>query len=258
MRRDTPLLGMLGLKSSPSARRAQRAETVEGVIKYLALEREGRAASNGLLRVQSRRSLEASKRSELLSCEGFIPFWTDGSHLEVEGEDFDSIKVIEHKRGQVVVGSFVGPWLVGMDFAVGHEGEETVGRRLIESGVEEVLRPAGLMKEVLILEDSLYGDGPTLDQLEGYEEKPSYVVGVLGLKEAQRLMAEALEWQWRDTGPQPRRGWEASGVATMWLQCGDWKVKRTMVCRRWKNEGELIWNYAAVGPTGRGHEFDGQ
>jgi len=133
-----------------------------------------------------------------------------------------------------------------MDFAVGHEGEKTVGRRLIEFGIEEVLRPAGLMKEVLILEDSLYGDGPTLNQLESYEEKPSYIVGVLGLKEAQRLMAEALEWQWRDTGPQPRRGWEASGVATMWLECREWKVKRTMVCRRWKNEGELIWNYAAV------------
>jgi hypothetical protein len=134
-----------------------------------------------------------------------------------------------------------------MDFAVGQEGEETAGRRLIEAAVKDVLRPARLMKDALILLDSLYGDGPTLDQLESYEEKPAYIVGVAGLTHAQRVMRDAGECDWRDTGAQPSRGWGESGVARMWLQCGGWATKRTMICRRWqKIGGELVWNYAAV------------
>jgi hypothetical protein len=133
-----------------------------------------------------------------------------------------------------------------MDFALKGEGEETVARRLIEDGVRDVLAPEGLMDKILFLLDSLYGDGPTLDQLESYGEAAAYIVGVMGLKEAQRLMGEASECAWRDTGAQAGRGWSESGVATMWLQCAEWPVKRQMVCRRWKNEGEMIWNYAGV------------
>jgi len=240
LRGDGPLLRMLGVERAPSA------ETVEQVVKYLADDEERRRGPDRLLRTQAGRCVSASSRSDLYSCEGFVPFWGDGTLLEVVGKDFDSIKTIDGKRGQLASGCFVGPWLTGLDFAPQGAGEETVCRRLMDDTVREVLRPQRLMNDVLILLDSLYGDGPTLDQLEGYEEKPSYIVGVQGLKEARRLMTEAAEIQWTDTGAKRSRGWAESGVAQMWLQCEGWASKRLMICRRWKAEGEFLWNYAAV------------
>jgi len=78
------------------------------------------------------------------------------------------------------VGAFVGPWLTGIDFCGEGkgEGEETYGRRLLDEMIVNVLRPKKLMKHALILLDSLYGDGPTLDRLEGYRGKPWYIVQI--------------------------------------------------------------------------------
>jgi hypothetical protein len=239
MRGDGPLLAMLGLERAPSA------ETVEEVVKYVA-RAQGARGLNDVLGAQASWLVERSARGALAACAGFVPFWVDGSLLEVGGRKFDSIKVVAGERGQVCVGAFCGPYAVGMDFAVGGEGELTVGRRLLDQGVARVLRPRRLMKQVLIVLDSLYGNGPTLEQLEGYREKPAYVVGVGGLSEAQRVMGELPEWYWRDTGEDRGRGWAASGLSEAWLRCGDWGRQRTMVCRRWRKAGEMIWNYAAV------------
>jgi hypothetical protein len=240
MRGDAGLLEALGLKVAPSA------ETVEEVVKYLALERDGREQANALLGLQARRCVERDGRSALLACDGFVPLWADGTLLEITGQTFDSVKTIKGRRGQMAVGAFVGPWAAGLDFAVGSEGEETVGRRLVTAGIERVLRPARLMGDALILLDSLYGDGPTFDQLDGYVEKPKYVVGVSKLLAAHEQLRDAAECQWRDTGPQPSRGWIESGVGQFWLRARDWSVNRVMVGRRWRVEGEMIWNYAGV------------
>ena len=244
LREDGPLLKLLGIKRAPCAK------TVENVVKYLGLETAG-AGMKSLLTMLHRfvcRAVDRSQLSDLRSCFGFVPVWADGSLLEVAGKCFDSIKYKESQRGQMCVGAFVGPWLTGIDFCGEGkgEGEETYGRRLIDEAILNVLRPKKLMKRALILLDSLYGDGPTLDQLEGYREKPFYIIGVQGLKEAQRVMDEMAEVQWRDTGAQHKYGWSASGVGLAWLQCKEWPRKRLMVCRRWKKEGEMIWNYAAV------------
>lgn len=240
MRGDGPLLKLLGLKRAPSA------ETVEEVVKYLARERGGVAAVAPVLRRQVSRCLDAMNRARLSISGGFVPVWADGSHLEVEGRRFDSIKKIKGKRGQLCSGAFVGPWLAGVDFAQGREGEETVSRRLLDEMVTATLRPKRLMKRALILLDSLYGDGPTLDQIEGYRESPAYIVGAKNLKRAFDQMNETPEGLWIDTGEAPKRGWSASGVTTMTIQCEQWDRKRRLVCRRWKNEGEMIWNFSAV------------
>ncbi len=240
MRGDEPLLAMRGLERAPSA------ETVEEVVKYVALQPQGVQRINRVLCEQARWLLARSPLAALASCQGFVPVWVDGSLLEVEGRKFDAIKVKEGARGQMCVGAFCGPYALGMDFAAPGEGELTVGRRLIDQSVEGVLRALGLMEKLLILLDSLYGNGPTLDQIEAYRERPAYIVGAMALKEAQRVMSELPEWCWSDTGAQPGRGWEASGLAEAWLQCEDWKTKRLMVCRRWRKKGEMIWNYAAA------------
>lgn len=240
MRGDDPLLRTLGQDAAPSA------ETIEEVVKYVALERDGCTFANAALHRQAAWTLERMSQKELRACGGFVPFWADGSVLEVEGKRFDAIKVIKGKRGQVCAGAFCGPVMTGMDFAAGGEGELTVSRRLIEAAVQGVLRPLRLMEHALILLDSLYGNGPTLEQLESYRENPAYIVGLMGLTEAERVMLDLPEFVWRDTGAQPSRGWVASGVAQAWVHCKDWPEKRPMVCRRWRNEGEMIWNYAAV------------
>ena len=240
LRGDAPLLAMLGLERAPSA------ETVEEVVKYVAAQPDGVQRTNHVVSDLCASLIRRTPLRDLAACAGFVPLWTDGSLLEVEGKQFDAIKVKEGRRGQMCVGAFCGPYVTGMDFADAGEGELTVGRALIEEAVRRVLRPEGLMPRTLILLDSLYGNGPTLDQLEGYRERPAYVVGVMGLREAERTMAELPEVVWADTGAQPVRGWEASGVAEAWLQCAQWPIKRAMVCRRWRPRGELFWDYAAV------------
>ncbi len=244
LREDTPLLKLLGSAAAPCAK------TVENVVKYLGLSTAGagRRALAAMLRRFVGRAVDRSRLCELRSCHGFVPVWADGTLLEVTGKWFDSLKSKASRRGQMCVGAFLGPWLTGIDFAGEGEGEgeETHGRRLLDEALRQVLRPKKLMKRALILLDSLYGDGPTLDQLEGYREKPAYIVGVQGLKAAQYAMAELAEAQWRDTGARPHYGWSASGVAVAWLHCKSWPRKRLMVCRRWKKAGEMLWNYAAV------------
>jgi hypothetical protein len=81
---------------------------------------------------------------------------------------FDAIKTINGERGQMAAGVFVGPYATGMTAAGAGEGEQTAVRGLIRSAVDEVLRPCKLIDKTLFLLDSLYGDGPTLDQLESY------------------------------------------------------------------------------------------
>jgi hypothetical protein len=248
MRGDTPLLAMLGLERAPSA------ETVEEVVKFVAAQPDGVQKVNHVVSDGCAWLVARAPLKDLASCAGFVPLWTDGSLLEVSGRKFDSIKFKESQRGQLCAGAFVGPWAAGMDFALEGEGELSVGRRLIEQAVERVLSPRKLMRRTLVLLDSLYGNGPTLDQLESYREKPAYIVGVMGLETAMRVAGEIPEALWRDTGAQARRGWEASGVAQAWLQCEEWPAKRAMVCRRWRKSGEMIWNYAAVATNVRSND----
>jgi len=115
----------------------------------------------------------------------FVAVWADGSFLEVEGKRFDSTKCVKKSqsqwvRGQICAAAFMGPWMLSVDFARGRECEETVGRRILDEVLEGPLRRQRLTKNALVLLDSLYGDAPPLKQLEGYREKPSYIVGVGG------------------------------------------------------------------------------
>lgn len=242
MREDAPLLNLLGLSAAPSA------ETVEEITKYLAIETDGIGALNRLLRFVAGGGIERDDCRALRSCHGFIPAWADGTLLEVTGKRFDSIKFKDSQKGQMCTSAFIGSWLVGLDFAGqgAGEGEETIGRRLLKEGVVDVARRQGLMPHMLLLLDSLYGDGPTLEAIEKIKEKPAYIVGLNKLKQADEIMAAMSDKEWHDTGAQPSRGWDASGVASAWIECKGWKHKRLMVCSRFRRKGEMIWNYAAV------------
>jgi len=237
LRGDEPLLRMLGLEAAPSA------ETVEEVVKYLGEHEDGQSSTQRLMRRHVRGMVGREGRRRLLE-EGFVFLWGDGSLLEVSGKNFEALKCIDKNWGQQVCAVFAGPYLVGLDFARQGEGEETVVRRLMAPAVKEVLEPLKLRAKTLVLLDSLYGDEPTLRKLE--DQKLLYVVGANKLEAVGQTLAEQPETVWRDTGENTSRGWSESGVCQVWLQCEDWASKRTLVGRRWKNTGEMIWNYAGV------------
>jgi len=239
LRDDAASLRMLGLSAAPSA------ETTERVVKDVAARQPDAAGPNALLRSQCRRTLRELLRRELLGCEGFFTLWGDGSLLEVQGRRFDSIKTIKGRTGQMCAGVFVGPMVSGLRFALEGEGEKTVVMGLLESAMRDVVEPLRLRRQTLVLLDSLYGGEPTFDQLETYRGA-HYIVGVTNLARARAVMNEMNDAAWFDTGACRALNWDASGLAVAWLECEGWSRKRTMVCRRWRRAGEMIWEHAAV------------
>jgi hypothetical protein len=171
---------------------------------------------------------------------GFIFLFVDGSLLEVTGKRFDSIKTMKGASGQMCVSAYVGKWLAACEFAREGEGEETVGRRLFTETVERVLKPSRLVKQTLLVADSLYGDGPTLDEVEKARHV-RFIIGANDLDRARMQMEEAPEAMWRAA-----RDGSGDQVMQMWLQCEDWPKKRLLVCRRWQCEGEFLWRHSAV------------
>lgn len=239
LREDEPLLKMLGMSAAPSA------ETVEEVVKSVAQRQDGTRHINALVSSQARKTIKELKKKELCNCHGFMPVWGDGTLLEVTGKNFDSKKVIDGKVGQLCGGVFVGPLAGGLRFALEGEGESSVVVEELERVFQEVIKPVGREKDALVLLDSLYGYEPVLDRVERFR-RAHYIVGVSGLTSAARTMADLPEACWEDTGPVESLSWEASGVATAYLQCEGWEKKRTMVCRRFRRKGEMLWEYRAV------------
>lgn len=88
--------------------------------------------------------------------------------------------------------------------------------------------------------DSLCGDGPTLERLEA-ARGAHYVVGANELTRAQARMQELGDAFWR-----PALDREEAQVARMWLRCEGWAKQRLLVCRRWREPGELFWRHWAV------------
>jgi hypothetical protein len=239
LREDKPLLKMLGMSAAPSA------ETVEEVVKSVTERQNDARHINALVRSQTRKTIKELKKKELCNCHGFMPVWGDGTLLEVTGKNFDSTKVINGASGQLCGGVFVGPLAGGLRFALEGEGEKSVVVEELEKVFQEVIKPVGREKDALVLLDSLYGNEPVLDIIERFP-RAHYIVGVSGLTSAARTMADLPEACWEDTGPVESLSWETSGVATAYLQCEGWEKKRTMVCRRFRRKGEMIWEYRAV------------
>ena len=95
-----------------------------------------------------------------------------------------------------------------------------------------------------MLVDSLHGDGPTLSELEAM--RLHYIAGANKLEATGKTLAGQAELVWKDTGANPALGWSESGVCECWIQCADWPKKRSLYGRRFKREGEMIWNYSGV------------
>jgi len=234
VREDRALLDLLGLEGAP-----------EEATFWRALEGLGKMADSGLLgEVQmewTRRILAVLKRPELLECHGFFPLFGDGSLLEGSRRREGTTYIRDKGEGLMWATVFAGPFIAAQALARPGEGEQTLIRRMLPGVVEKALEPLRLKERALFLADSLHGDGPTLDAVEGLGLR--YVVGAGKLSETERLLREQPASQWLDLGPDAGRRWSESALCLCWIQCAEWKQKRLLVGRRVVREGEMFPTY---------------
>jgi hypothetical protein len=231
----------LGLAAAPSA------ETVEEVTKYLGGHSQGHTGLSQTLGVMCRKFLGLEQRRDVLDRDGWFSLWADGTVLEVEGRQFEGLKYIDGKWGQLFVGCFAGPYVAACDFAGEGEGEQALVHRFVPAVMEDIVRPLGLAKHTLVLLDSLHGDGPMLDELESPAMSAThYIVGANKLTRVGQELAQMPEPLWVSVKSDPGSGRHDEAVCTFWLQCESWATKRLCVGKRWKNKDEVIWNYSGV------------
>lgn len=236
LREDAALQALLGLPGVPEEATVWRA--LQGLGSATVQERLARVQREWTLQL-----LRCAPRRELLF-EGFFPVFGDGTLLEGSRRR-EGTKYVDGKgEGLMWATLFAGPFLAAQRLAAEGEGEQSCLRALLPTLNAEVLQPAGLQKRALVLLDSLHGDGPTCDLLEG--ETLHYIVGANKLAQTERILHEQPESQWRSTGARPRLGWADSAVCVCWIECAGWSGKRVLVGRRWVREGEMIENYSGV------------
>ena len=236
LRQDAALLGLLSLRGAPEE------ATVWRMLAQLGRPGEQAALAQAQA-ILARRTLEKMERSSLLR-DGFVPVFADGTLLEGSARREGTKWLGEKGAGLMWSVVAVGPLAVAQRLAGEGEGESTCVRALLGEVDRRVLGPLRLRKRALVLMDSLHGDEPTLAQLEA--AGLHYIVGAGKLAASAQTLADLPEDQWEATPARARLGWAESGVCACWLQCGAWQTRRLLVGRRWRREGEMIWNYAGV------------
>lgn len=235
---DKAILKLLGIEELPGEK-----------IFWEELERlGGEKVLKGLhegLAQWARKLLKHCDEEEWLNAHGFIPIFGDGSLLEGSAKREGTKSIPSKGMGLMWNNWFVGPLLATEHLSGEAEGEQKGLMDKLPLLLEQVIDPLGWRSKSLVLMDSLHGDGPTLDQLES--EKLSYIVGANKLKAAAKVLQELPQWQWKDVPEQARRSdCVAEQTAVAWVQCEGWQKKRLLVGKRFKREGELIWNTVAV------------
>ena len=236
VRDDAALLRLLSLEGVPEE------ATVWRCLKQLGqYQADGRM---GVVQaVAARRTLEKMPRPSLL-LEGFVPIFADGSLLEGSGRREGTKYIPEKGRGLMWSAVFVGPVLAAQRLSPEGAGEQSAVRAMLPAVQDRVLKPLHLERKALVLVDSLHGDGPTLSDLEAM--KLHYIAGANKLDATAKTLSEQPNLVWESTGANKTLGWSESGVCECWLQCEDWPRKRQLFGRRFKREGEMIWNYSGV------------
>ena len=97
---------------------------------------------------------------------------------------------------------YVGLLIAAQSLAREGEGEQTCVRRMLPAVVEEVLKPLKLHIGALALLDSLHGDGPTLDLIEG--QRLHYIVGANKLDETKATLQKQPDEVWGQREPMRR------------------------------------------------------
>jgi len=238
IRQDKAVLRMMGIESLPGEK---------GFWEDLAKlgEEETLRGMHRLCARSARQVLRKLQPEDIQIEHGFIPLFGDGTLLEGSHRR-EGTKVISEKGS----GLMWGAWMFGSMLVANHlcgegEGEQHALLDTLGSVLHDVVDPLGFHTNALVLMDSLHGDGPTLDRLEG--EKLKYIIGANKLGLVKRRLMELPESAWKKVPEKKRRkGLSDEEVCVVYLQCEGWRKKRRVVAKRFRPEGEMIWHYSGV------------
>ena len=235
---DEALLKLLGIKELPGEKIFWEELERLGADKVLEALNEG-------LSQWACKLLQRCNEEEWLNSHGFIPVFGDGSLLEGSDKREGTKSIPGKGTGLMWSNWFVGPVMASQHLSAESEGEQKGLMDKLDGLLKEVLDPLQWRSKSLFLMDSLHGDGPTFDKLEA--EKLYYVIGANKLQAAQKVLDELPQWQWQDVPQNERRSdSQAEQTCVAWVQCASWPNKRLLVGKRFKRQGELIWNTVSV------------
>lgn len=176
---------------------------------------------------------------------GFIPLFGDGSLLEGSGRR-EGTKYIKEKGLGLMWGAWMlGPMVASQHLCADGEGEQSALMNSLDDVLTHVVSPLRWRSRILVMMDSLHGDGPTLDRME--QERLRYVIGANKLKEVKERLQNLPDKSWTDVSEKHRtKGYVEEQTCTAYVQSESWQKKRMIFGKRFRRDGDLVWNYTGI------------
>ncbi len=203
------------------------------------------AALNRVTAHAARKALSKIQPEDIQIEHGFIPLFGDGTLLE-GSTNREGTKYIKEKGNGLMWGTWMfGPMVAGQHLCAEGEGEISAQGCTRSDVLRQVVDPLGWRSRALVLMDSLHGDDPTLGWLE--EERLYGIIGGNKLVAVKKRLEELPEAGWQSVPAEKRqKGLVEEQVCTVYIQCEEWEKKRRLVGKRFKRDGELMWNHSGV------------
>ncbi len=238
VRQDDALVRMMGIESLPGEK---------GFWEDLAKlgDEQTLKGLHSLCARSARQVLKKLEPEDLQIEHGFIPLFGDGTLLEGSQRREGSKAIPKKGSGLMWSAWMLGPMLIGNHLCGEGEGEQSALFDMLESVLDDVVDPLGVRDDVLVLMDSLHGDGPSLKRLEA--ERLMSIVGANKLDLVKTRLMELPEKAWVKVPENKRRkGLIDEEVCVVYVQCESWDKKRRVVAKRFRSEGEIIWHHSGV------------
>ena len=211
-----------------------------------------RFGSEGVLRAMHRiisytayRVLKRVEPEDIQINHGFIPLFGDGTLLE-GSRHREGTKYVKDKGLGLMWGAWMlGPMVVSQHLCADGEGEQSALMGSLDDVLSRVVNPLHWRSRALVMMDSLHGDEPTLERME--HERLRYVIGANKLKEVKKRLQGLPEEVWTDVTEKHRtKGYVEEQTCTAYVQCESWKKKRMVFGKRFRRDGDLVWNYTGI------------
>jgi len=203
------------------------------------------AALDKTIAYAAKRTLLKIQPEDIQIEHGFIPLFGDGTLLEGSANR-EGTKYIKEKGTGLMWGTWMfGPMVAGQYLCAKGEGEHSAQRHMRGDVLRQVVDPLGWRSRALVLMDSLHGDDPTLDWLE--KERLLGIIGGNKLAAVKQRLEELPEAGWQKVpAGKMQKGLVEEEVCTVYIQCEKWGKKRRLVGKRFKRDGDLMWNHSGV------------